>query len=91
MLLWTLQLLRMQQFQGQAQGQAELLCLPKAASLFFTFSTIRTSTQFLFQETAPTFLWDSDIPRNSLLSKQEMGQAKMTERPGSDKPLQALN
>lgn len=71
MLLWTL--LVMQHFQCQVQGQAELLCLPNPSSLLFSLSTSRTSTSFLSQETAPTFLWDSDIPRNTLVSKKEMG------------------
>lgn len=43
----------MQHFQGQAQGQVELLCLPTPFNLFFSLSTSRTQTQFVSQETLP--------------------------------------
>lgn len=86
MLLWTLQPLVMQHFQGQAQGKAQLLCLPSPSSLFFSLSTSRTSTQFV-----PQHFCEIAIPRHSLVSKQVMGQAKISERPGSDKLLQVLN
>lgn len=76
MLLWPLQPSFMQHFQGQAQGQAELLRLPNPFNPFFSLFTSRTQTQFVSQETLPQNFCGILIPRQQLGFQTRTGSSQ---------------